>query len=1108
MPRRPPRPAARMPLLEELERRILLSADLVAALVDPALAHGVIAPPEVHAELDLAPAAATRHELVIVDPDVADWEALVEDLRASADPHRSLEVVVLDAGRDGVDQIGAALRGQSGLDAVHVVAHGDAGTLKLGNAWLDATRLAQSASAIAGWGAALAPDGDLLLYGCDLAANEAGAALLGSIARLTGADVAASVDATGSAVLGGDWELEARIGRVESPVAFSASLRNHWAGVLSIETIADDFATGGYTGNTGTENWSAPWREIGELTNPTSDIVQVVGQSLRIGGNSTSITDHGALREADLDGALYATLRFDYRRESLSALGGGSVMLQVSTDGAAWSTLATYNITNVTDAAPIAQSFDVSAFAGPETQIRFLGSGTARGYVNVDDVEIEYSRTLYLKSDGVPAASLATAVPPSAPLPNYDPGRDAFPGLVISKGGSGIGETDPDQYQIWRAPVDSVGVVDARVQFTFDSAMKDFQIGKRGSVTAFLVDASGPTLTQIASASLQVDDWAEGGWQQFTIDFGDVTYDLPAGHQLALKLVVENTSQDDLWFAYDTQGHPSRLLFLPNTPSDSAGSAIWSDGTAVPKTSVWSGSAFGPEGSSANLSTRLRIIQGADAPTRTERIVVGVDNAGVVRGEQWNGSSWSVLPISPLASLSSSNYWSVDVAYESASGDAVVVWSNDTTGTAGVSFSVWNGSSWSAPSTITTPIAGAARQLQLAASPDSDEMVLVVSNASSQDYALVWNGSAWGNAQTLSGAGAGNDRTDIYVAYEQQSGDALVVYGKGTTSVHSRTWNGTSWGSEGTLAAPVGSSGVARWATLASDPTSDRVALGVLTYNANVWLAIWDGGAWQAPVLATTAASTATAPAVAVAFESTTGHALATYTEGASYVRYRSWTAAAGWSGEGVGTYVGNIPQSVMLDADPNTDDIMLSIVDDGADVNFARWNGAGWSERTELETNSFENGLQPFLFMWDRNLNQPPSLVLPGGSIDYVENDPATILDGAATVSDPDSATFVGGTLTVQFSANGSVDDRLTIRSQAPGIGNVSVSGNTVSYDFGAGAVVIGSFTGGGAARRRWRSPSTPAPRARRCRRSCATSPTGMSPTHRRRRHAPLRSC
>jgi hypothetical protein len=525
MPGRPPRLAARAAVIEELERRILLSADSPASLLGAGLAGADPSPPAWQAEHELEAAAVTRRELVFVDPGVAGWQALVEDLRAAGASGRALDVVVLDPTRDGVDQIGEVLRSQGELDAVHVVAHGGAGALRLGDGWLDAARLARSADAIAAWGDALNADGDLLLYGCDLAASPEGVALIDALARITDADVAASVDATGSAVLGGNWELEARTGSIEAQVPFSASLREQWSGLLSIESIADDFSSGGYAGNTGTESWAGPWREIGELTDPGSGIVQVSGGALRIGGNGVSIQDSGVVREADLDGVITATLHFEYRRQNLSG-SGGSVSVQVSRDGGSWTTLATYDLTGATDAAFVAQSFDVTAWAGPEMQLRFLGAGTARGYLYVDDVAIEYSRTLYLKGDGVPSASLAIAVPPSVALPNYDPGRDSFPGLMIDKGGMGVNESDPAKHQIWRAPVDAVDRIDARVQFTFHSAMKDFDPDKRGSVTAFLVSAQGSTFTTIASATLQVDEWGEGGWQQFTIDFGDVSYDL------------------------------------------------------------------------------------------------------------------------------------------------------------------------------------------------------------------------------------------------------------------------------------------------------------------------------------------------------------------------------------------------------------------------------------------------------------------------------------------------------------------------------------------------------------------------------------------------------
>jgi len=93
-------------------------------------------------------------------------------------------------------------------------------------------------------------------------------------------------------------------------------------------------------------------------------------------------------------------------------------------------------------------------------------------------------------------------------------------------------------------------------------------------------------------------------------------------------------------------------------------------------------------------------MQGADAPTRNEKIVVGIDATGNVIGVMWNGSSWSALPLS-MGTVSETYWWGADIAYEQTSGDAVVVW-NDNSQAAGqkLRYAVWNGSSWSTPQSI------------------------------------------------------------------------------------------------------------------------------------------------------------------------------------------------------------------------------------------------------------------------------------------------------------------------------------------------------------------------------------------------------------------------
>ena len=94
-------------------------------------------------------------------------------------------------------------------------------------------------------------------------------------------------------------------------------------------------------------------------------------------------------------------------------------------------------------------------------------------------------------------------------------------------------------------------------------------------------------------------------------------------------------------------------------------------------------------------------MQGADAPTRDEKIVVGIDATGNVTGEMWNGSSWSALPLNNMGTVSETYWYGAEVAYEQLSGDAIVVW-NDNSQAAGdkLRYAVWDGTSWSTPQSI------------------------------------------------------------------------------------------------------------------------------------------------------------------------------------------------------------------------------------------------------------------------------------------------------------------------------------------------------------------------------------------------------------------------
>lgn len=95
--------------------------------------------------------------------------------------------------------------------AVHIYAHGAAGSVTLGGQVFDEAALNANAATLAAIGQSLAAGADLLLYSCNTAAGSTGESFINRLARLASVDVAASDDVTGAS---GDWTLEYTVGDV------------------------------------------------------------------------------------------------------------------------------------------------------------------------------------------------------------------------------------------------------------------------------------------------------------------------------------------------------------------------------------------------------------------------------------------------------------------------------------------------------------------------------------------------------------------------------------------------------------------------------------------------------------------------------------------------------------------------------------------------------------------------------------------------------------------------------------------------------------------------------------------------------------------------------
>lgn len=102
----------------------------------------------------------SRTEVVFVDPTVPNYQDLISGMAPN------VEIIMLDGGQDGVEQMANALAGRTGIDAIHVISHGGAGELQLGTGVLNADSMSTDyADDLAVIQQSLSEQADILVYG-------------------------------------------------------------------------------------------------------------------------------------------------------------------------------------------------------------------------------------------------------------------------------------------------------------------------------------------------------------------------------------------------------------------------------------------------------------------------------------------------------------------------------------------------------------------------------------------------------------------------------------------------------------------------------------------------------------------------------------------------------------------------------------------------------------------------------------------------------------------------------------------------------------------------------------------------------------------------------
>lgn len=172
----------------------------------------------------------TVDELLFIDQKVPGYQQLKSGVRSG------VTIIELNPNQDGIAQISDALAQFHVRKAIHVVSLGNKGVIKLGAAQLSKRSLGLYSSDLKSWAKSFNGGVDILIYGSNVGADRT---LIEQVSALTRADVAASSDRTGSAALGGDWDLEQKVlrvntGTIATQLAFQPSTLKTYGATFSI----------------------------------------------------------------------------------------------------------------------------------------------------------------------------------------------------------------------------------------------------------------------------------------------------------------------------------------------------------------------------------------------------------------------------------------------------------------------------------------------------------------------------------------------------------------------------------------------------------------------------------------------------------------------------------------------------------------------------------------------------------------------------------------------------------------------------------------------------------------------------------------------------------
>ncbi|MDB9537592.1 DUF4347 domain-containing protein [Dolichospermum planctonicum CS-1226] len=267
----------------------------------------------------------TATTIVFIDASLSDYQTL------QAGIIEGVKTVIISPDQDGIEQISQILQQHPHITTIHILSHGAPGCLYLGNSQLNLTNIHNYTQQLQQW-----QPQNILLYGCNVAAGDAGAEFIDKLHQITKATISASTTKTGNAALGGNWQLEVNIPVTDVEtfhgtslpylpnIVFNAHTLHSYQGVFA-PTLVGNYDTPGFAYGVqvvGNYAYVGDWNsglQIIDISNPTTPTLKVTYDTygtacgVQIVGNYAYVADYNSgLQIIDISNPTTPTLKGNY----------------------------------------------------------------------------------------------------------------------------------------------------------------------------------------------------------------------------------------------------------------------------------------------------------------------------------------------------------------------------------------------------------------------------------------------------------------------------------------------------------------------------------------------------------------------------------------------------------------------------------------------------------------------------------------------------------------------------------------------------------------------------------------------------------------------------